>query len=254
MLLEGKVVAITGTGSGVGRAAAVLFAAHGASVLGGELRDDWNAATAELTKGTFVPVSCDVTKEDDIVALIEKARSQFGRLDVMFNNVGIASSKPGLKIDETATDEYQLLMDVNVRGVFWGCKHAVAAFKEQGAGGVIVNTGSAAGLVGWGRVAYGASKAAVIGMTRTLAVEVASLGIRVNCVCPGTIMTNFGRSEDKAFVPRTAEELDGLKARHPLGTVLTPEEVADAALFLACDLSTNVTGAALPVDGGYTAA
>jgi NAD(P)-dependent dehydrogenase (short-subunit alcohol dehydrogenase family) len=130
----------------------------------------------------------------------------------------------------------------------------VSAFKRQGQGGVIVNTASASGLVGWGRIVYGASKAAVVGFTRTLAVEVAPLGIRVNCVCPGATDTNFGRSQEVAFTPRGTEEIAALRERHPLGRVLTADEVAAGALFLASDLSTNVTGVALPVDGGYTAA
>jgi NAD(P)-dependent dehydrogenase (short-subunit alcohol dehydrogenase family) len=257
VLLEKKIVAITGTGSGVGRASALLFARHGASIVGGDVREDWNDVTRSLVEaegGRFLAARCDVSVEEDVAALVTAARSTFGRLDVIVNNTGVASSRPDLTIEATDEQEYDRLMDVNAKGVFFGCKHATAAFKAQADGGVIVNTGSAAGLVGWGRVAYGMGKAAVIGLTRTLAIELAPFGIRVNCTCPGAINTNYGRPEDAAFQPRSPAELERISRPHPLGRPIEPEDVAAAGLYLASDLSANVTGVALPVDGGYTAA
>jgi NAD(P)-dependent dehydrogenase (short-subunit alcohol dehydrogenase family) len=158
-------------------------------------------------------------------------------------------------VDEFGEAELDRLIAINFKGVYWGCKHAVMAFKRQESGGSIVTTASASGLVGWGGTAYGATKAGVIGMTRTLAVEVAPLGIRVNCVCPGAIDTNFGRSPDDAFEDRPDEQLAKFRSLHPLGRYSMPVDIAEAALFLASDrVASNITGVALPVDGGYTAA
>jgi len=199
----------------------------------------------------FVP--CDVTREDDVRALVEAAVSSHGRLDVMMNNVGIATPRLGMTFEDHDADDWKRLIDVNLMGVVHGCKAAIARFKEQGDGGVIVNTGSAAGMVGWGGVPYGVSKAGVIQMTRGLAIELAPFGIRVNCFCPGAIDTNFSVPAEAAFQPKPKEWLDVLGALHPLGRPIDADDCANAALYLASDLSSNVTGIALPVDGGYLA-
>jgi NAD(P)-dependent dehydrogenase (short-subunit alcohol dehydrogenase family) len=158
-----------------------------------------------------------------------------------------------MKFEEHDAADWKRLIDVNLMGVAHGCKHAVMCFKAQGGGGVIVNTGSAAGMVGWGGVAYGVTKAAVIQLTRGLAIETAALGIRVNCFCPGAIDTNFSVPPEAAFQPKPREVLELIGSLHPLGRPIEAEDCAKAALYLASDLSSNVTGVALPVDGGYLA-
>lgn len=253
-LLEGKSVVVTGAGSGIGRASALLFAREGARVVCADLRRTWADETARTigeSGGTAVAVTCDVAKGDDVERTVQTAVSEFGRLDVMFNNAGIASNKVGVPFEEHTDADIERLLAVNGWGVFHGCRAAVVQFKAQGDGGVIVNTGSIAGLVGWGSVVYGSIKAMVIHLTRALAAEAAPHGIRVNCICPGAVMTNFGRAEDDAFVALDPELLDVAKTLHPLGRLITADDCASAALYLASDMAANVTGLALPIDGGY---
>ena len=145
------------------------------------------------------------------------------------------------------------MVAVNARSVFFGCREAVLQFKRQGDGGVIVNTASVAGMVGLGSAVYGATKAMIIQLTRALAIEGAADGIRVNCICPGGMCTNFGVPEHMAFGERRPEDLEQAARMHPLGMPITPEDCAWAALYLASDLAANVTGVALPIDGGYVA-
>ena len=257
MRLEGKVAVITGVGSGVGRATARLFAREGAHVVGGDVREDWGKETLRLIQEAGGPdasfVRCDVAREDDIRELIEAAVSRHGRLDVVMNNAGVGTPRPGMKFEEHDAADWKRLIDINLLGVVHGCKHALLRFKAQGDGGVIVNTGSAAGMVGWGGVPYGVTKAGVIQLTRALAIEAAPLGIRVNCICPGAIDTNFAVPPEAAFQPKPPAFRQILGGQHPLGRPIEAEDCANAALFLASDLSSNVTGIALPVDGGYLA-
>ena len=257
MLLKGKVAVITGIGSGVGRATAQLFAREGAHVVGGDVREDWGKETLRLVgeeggpEARFVP--CDVTREEDVRELVAAAVDAYGRLDVMMNNVGIATPRPGTIFEDHTEEEWRRLIDVNYMGVVYGCKHAVLRFKAQGDGGVIVNTGSVAGMVGWGGVPYGTTKAAVNQLTKGLAIELAPLAIRVNALCPAGIDTNFAVPQEMAFQPKPEEMLKHMNEMHPLGSVIQAEDCAKAALYLASDLSTNVTGVLLPVDGGYVA-
>jgi len=257
MLLEGKVVVITGVGSGVGRAIARLFAREGAHVVGGDVREDWGKETLRLIQEASGPdahfVPCDVAREDDVRELVEAAVSSHGRLDVMMNNAGVSTPRPGMSFEEHDASDWKRLIDINLLGVAHGCKHALLRFKAQGRGGVIVNTGSAAGIVGWGGVPYGVTKAGVIQLTRALAIEAAPLGVRVNCFCPGAIDTNFAVPPQAAFQPKPPEMRKILGSYHPLGRPIDAEDCANAALYLASDLSSNVTGIALPVDGGYLA-
>ena len=169
----------------------------------------------------------------------------------MYNNAGIASPRLGITLEEHTDDDFDRLVAVNGKGVFHGCREAVLQFKRQGDGGVIINTASVAGLVGWGSAVYGATKAMVIQLTRALAAEAAAHGIRANCICPGAMVTNFGRPESDAFHELAPELLEGAKSLHPLGRLITPQDCAAAALFLASDAARNVTGHALPIDGGY---
>jgi NAD(P)-dependent dehydrogenase (short-subunit alcohol dehydrogenase family) len=255
-LLDGKSGVITGAGSGVGRATAVLFAEHGASVVVGDVRDEWADDTVALVKkagGRAVAVHCDVSREADVQALVARAVSEFGRLDVMHNNAGVSTPRPGLSFVDHTQDDWDRLLGINLMGMVYGCKHAVLQFRQQGGGGTIVNTCSVAGMVGFGGVPYGVSKAGGVLLTKSLAVEVAKEDIRINGIAPGSLLTNFGRDEGEAFKERTQEEIDLWGSFHPNGRASTPEDCAKAVLFLASDMSSNTTGAIVPVDGGYLA-
>ena len=264
-LLDGKSVVIAGSGSGVGRAGALLFAQEGAQVVVADLREDWakdTVAQIEADGGTAVAIGCNVVDEDDVAAAVGLAVEQFGRLDIMWNNVGISTPRLGMTFTDHTVADFEKLLMVNGMGMFTGCRQAVLQFRRQAesgndedrAGGVIVNTASVAGLVGFGGVPYGASKAIGIQLTRGLAVELAAEGIRVNCFCPSAMpTTNFGRVEGEEFKEQPEEYLQFAGSFQPLGRIITPEDCANAALFLASDLSANVTGVALPVDGGYVA-
>lgn len=258
MQLEGKSVVITGAGSGVGRASSLLFAAEGAHVVCADVRDDWAKETARLIEaegGVGVGQPCNVTDEADVIAAVEAAVALTGRLDIMFNNAGIGTPRFGMLMEEHTAEEFERLFSINVLGVHLGCKQAVMQFKRQGGGGVIVNTGSAAGMVGWGGTVYGATKGAVNQMTRGVAVECAQFGIRVNAICPGAMpFTNFMVPEADEGSVGVGEEMGSqVGTIHPLGAPITAEDCAAAALFLASDAARNITGVLLPVDGGYVA-
>jgi NAD(P)-dependent dehydrogenase (short-subunit alcohol dehydrogenase family) len=256
-LLRGKSVVITGAGSGVGRAAAELFAGHGARVICADIRTDLleeAVAAVKAAGGEARAVRCDVSRKAEVVAAVEAAAEAFGRLDVIFNNVGIPSPKTAsgalAQLVENTEEDIDRLIAVNMKGVIFGCQAAVARFRAQGGGGVIVNTASAAGLMGWGGVLYGSTKGAVVNLTRSLAMEVAREGIRVNAICPAGMPTRF-ITGDRGPLPDAA--LDRMGQTHPLGKVIDPLDAAKAALFLASDLASNLTGVNLPVDGGMTA-
>jgi NAD(P)-dependent dehydrogenase (short-subunit alcohol dehydrogenase family) len=255
--LEGKSVVITGSGSGVGRASALLFAAEGARVTCADVQDDWVKETVrqiEDAGGTAQAQVCNVTVESDVQAAIAAAVDSYGRLDVMFNNAGVSTPRPGMLFEEHTDADWDRLFDINLRGVFYGIKHAVLTFKAQGGGGSIVNTASVAGMVGWGGTVYGATKGGVIQLARGVAVEVAPFDIRVNCICPaGMPTTNFVLMGADPFADKDAGILEHVANTHPIGRVITPEDCAAAALFLASDAAHNITGVALPVDGGYIA-
>jgi NAD(P)-dependent dehydrogenase (short-subunit alcohol dehydrogenase family) len=258
MKLAGKSVVITGAGSGVGRASALLFASEGAQVVVADVRDDWAAETVRLVTdkgGTAVVQHCDVTEEADVEAAVAAAVSGFGRLDVMFNNAGVTGMKPGQTFEDHTVDDFERLTAINFRGVFLGCKHAVKQFKAQGTGGVIVNTGSIAGMVGFGSVVYGATKGAVNQITKGVAIECAPFDIRCNAICPGTMpLTNFIMTNpDQPFETPPDEYLQFAASLQPNGRIVTADDCAAAALFLACDDARNITGVLLPVDGGYVA-
>lgn len=256
--LQGKSVVITGAGSGVGRASALCFAEHGARVLVADVMDDWASETVRLVQesgGTAVAQHCDVTVEADVAATVAAAVGHFGRLDVMFNNAGVTGMKFGAAFEDSTEEDFERLATINFKGVFFGCKHAILQFKAQGDPGVIVNTGSIAGMVGFGSVVYGATKGAVNQITKGLAIECAPFDIRVNAICPGAMpLTNFTLfSPDDAFAPRDEDYLESVATLQPLGRYVTAEDCAAAALFLASDDARNITGVLLPVDGGYVA-
>lgn len=258
MQFEGKSVVITGAGSGVGRASALAFAAEGARVVCADVMADWAKETVRLVEeanGTALVQPCDVTKEQDVVNAVAAAVDRFGRLDVMFNNAGVSTPAGMPKFEDYSDADWDRLMNINARGVFYGMKHAIRQFKSQGDGGVIVNTGSVAGMVGWGGTIYGTSKGAVVQMTRAVAIEVAPFGIRVNAICPaGMPTTNFGvHDPEKAFLAKPVEQLQQTGSLHPFGEYITPEDCAAAAVFLASDSACHITGVLLPIDGGYLA-
>lgn len=258
MLLVEKNAIITGSGSGVGRASALRFADEGARVLCADIDLEGAKETVRLVQssgGTAVPFGCDVSREDEVVAAISAAVEHFGSLDIMFNNVGIPTPRIGMTFEDHSLEDYERLTAVNFGGVFFGCKHAVLQFKAQGGGGVILNTGSVAGLVGWGGAVYGATKGAVVQLTRAVAVECASHDIRVNAICPGAMPLTGFMAAGGIEVPD--DQLDQVAQSagsiHPLGRPVTAEDCAEAAVFLSSDQAKNITGVLVPIDGGYVA-
>jgi len=255
-LVDGKVVVVTGAGSGVGRAACILFAEHGARVVAGDINMDAveeTVAQLQAAGGQGVATKCDVTDLASVREAVATAVSSFGRLDIMYNNAGITivpqPGQPLRTLVNSSEAEIEKLHSVNVVGVMNGCKAAIEQYDRQNGGGVIVNTASVSGLVGYGGVVYGATKGAVTNLTRTLSLELAPKGIRVNSVCPAGMPTNFmgqGFAENERV-------RQGMASNHPLGRAIEPRECANAALFLASDMASNITGVNLPVDGGLTA-
>ncbi len=249
MLLEGKVALITGGASGIGRATALLFAEEGAAVSVVDIDAEAGEAVArEIVAGggRAVFVRCDVTSASDCRNAVHRTVEEVGKLDILFNNAGIIRRA---SVVETAEEEWDRVMAVNVKSVFLCSKYAIPVMAEAG-GGVIVNTASGWGLVGGKDAAsYCASKAAVVNLTRAMAIDHGPQNIRVNAVCPGDTATAMLRSEAEQLGAHT-EEFFREAADRPLGRVGTPEEIARAVLFLASDASSFVTGTALVVDGG----
>jgi len=252
--LNGKVAIITGGASGIGQASVRLFTAEGARVVIADILDaEGQALAAELGDAVRFRHT-DVSREDDVRAVVDFAVEEFGGLDCMFNNAGFGRLEA--TIDEIALAEYEALMAVAQRGVFLGLKHAARVMKSRRSGSV-VNTASVAGLqTGRGGLLYSTAKAAVIHMTRCAAVELAEFGIRVNCICPGGIVTPiFAKALglDQAQASRNLGILkEAFQAAQPLRRAGEPLDVANAALWLASGDAAFVTGHALVVDGGMT--
>ena len=259
MQLEGKSAVVTGAAGGVGRASAFRFAEEGARVVCVDINEEAVRETAALITaagGTAVALRCDVSKEGEVQAAIDAAVEHFGRLDIMFNNVGIPTPQLGAKLEDHSWEDYRRLADVNFGGVFNGCKLAVVQFKAQGGAGVILNTGSVAGLVGWGGAVYGATKGAVNQLTKAVAIEAAPFDIRCNAICPaGMPFTNFFAAGGRpAMSPEEQQQAAAaVGASHPLGRPITAEDCAAAAVFLCSEGAVNITGVLLPIDGGYVA-
>ena len=252
MRLDQRVAVITGAGSGIGQAMALLFAREGARVLAADINGsaaEETAAKVVAEGGTCQAMVVDVTEPDQVRGMIERAHEHFGRIDILCNNAGTGSTTD---VIDCEPDEWDRVMTVNVRSVYLGCKYALPRMIAQG-GGVIVNTASVAGMVGIvKRASYSASKGAVISLTRQVAMDFVEQGIRVNCLCPGTVDSPWvGRLLDLADDPVAARQ--ALVARQPMGRLGTPEEVAAAALYLASDDAAFITGTGLVIDGGLTA-
>ena len=246
--LENKVAVITGAGSGIGAETARRFVAEGARVVVADLRADGSAVAESLGDAARF-IQADVSKEADVSAMLDLAVSTWGRLDCLYNNAGFGGALG--PIESTSVEDYDLTFDVLLKSVFLGLKHAAPIMKRQRSGSII-STASIAAFQNGGQHLYGVAKLAVVKLTETVALELGEHSVRVNCICPGFIATPlpFGRPN------ATAEQLDRMRAAgaksQPLGRVGETSDIAAAALFLASDESSFVTGHALVVDGGMS--
>ena len=253
MRLAGKSALITGAGSGIGRQTALRFAREGAAVAAVDIDDRAGAETAAMiadeTGGRAIFARADVSEAQDCRRMIAEAEEAFGRLDILFNNAGISHLEDGGAID---TDEavWEQTMNVNLKGVFLGCKYGIPALQRAG-GGSVINTASFVALLGAAtpQVAYTASKGGVLALSRELAVIHASDNIRVNALCPGPLQTELLMK-----YLDTEEKRQRRLVHIPMGRFGEAEEIADAVVFLASDESSFVTGTSFTVDGGITAA
>jgi NAD(P)-dependent dehydrogenase (short-subunit alcohol dehydrogenase family) len=248
MRLKDKVALITGAGSGIGRQTALLFSKEGAAVVCVDVNENAARDTASSIKNS-IAVKADVSKAADCQQMVMAAERQFGRLHVLFNNAGIMHAKDDDAIT-TSEEVWDLTLDINAKGVFLGCKYGIPAIQRAG-GGSVINTASFVAVLGAAtpQVAYTASKGAVLAMTRELAVIHARQNIRVNALCPGPLKTELLMS----FLNTEAKKQRRL-VHIPMGRFGEAEEIAKAALYLASDESSYVTGTEFLVDGGITAA
>jgi NAD(P)-dependent dehydrogenase (short-subunit alcohol dehydrogenase family) len=249
MQLQGRVALITGAASGIGRATALLFAREGAAVVVVDVNEPGGQALAqEITRagGRAVFQQCDVTRPEDCKHAVDRALGEYGRLDILFNNAGIIRRATVVDLGE---EDWDRVMEVNVKSIFLMSRYAIPVLTRLG-GGVIINTASGWGLTGGAKAAvYCASKGAVVLLTKAMAVDHGPENIRVNCICPGDTDTSMLRNEAQQLGEGTDRFLTEA-ARRPLGRVGKPEEIAQAALYLASDASSFVTGTALVIDGG----
>ncbi|MGV2068448.1 SDR family NAD(P)-dependent oxidoreductase [Agrobacterium sp. 22-226-1] len=254
MQFKGKAVLITGAAGGIGKATTKAFHDKGANLVLVDLnKDALEAMSAELglKPDRSVVIAADVSKETEVESFVAATKARFGKIDVFFNNAGI-EGKTGLLVD-TSAETLDKILDVNIKGCFFGLKHVLKEMSVQG-GGAVVNTSSMAGLIGFHSLGvYTASKHAVIGLTRAAAAEAAPAKIRVNAVCPGPVDTRMMRGiesgfseSDPAGVKGQFENLTGLKR------YAQPEEIADLVLFLASDKASYITGSMYTIDGGMT--
>ena len=249
--LEGKVCVITGAGGGMGRVAAEVFTGEGAQVCVADV----DAAAAEETvglcpEGTAFAVEVDVADEAQVAAMMGAAAERFGGIDVLYNNAGISPGEDASVLD-TSVEVWQRVQDVNTKGVFLCCKHGILYLLERG-GGSVINVSSLVALVGaaTSQISYTASKGAVLSMSRELATQFARQGVRVNALCPGPVETPLLLN----LYGNDPAELERRRVHWPMGRLAQPREVVNAALFLASDESSHVSGATFTVDGGITAA
>jgi NAD(P)-dependent dehydrogenase (short-subunit alcohol dehydrogenase family) len=245
----GKVAFVTGAASGIGRATAVAFASAGATVVVADVSEEGNQETAQVIEdqgGRVLAVRCDVTNGQDIKAALDRSLDAFGRLDIAFNNAGV--EQPVGPAAEVSEQEWDRIVDINLRGVFLCMKHEIPLLLQQG-GGAIVNTSSGAGVTAVkGQAAYTAAKHGVVGLTKAAALDYAQANIRINAVCPGIIDTAMMQR----FTGDSAEGRQRVIGQEPVGRMGTPEEIAGAVLWLCSDAAAFVVGHALVMDGGQT--
>jgi len=252
--LKDRVAIITGSTSGIGRSSAVVFAQEGAKVVIVGRRRKEGEKTLAMVKdngGDALYVQADVTREEDVDRMVAQTLSQFRKVDILFNNAGINPLEARTPLAECPEEAWDFIMEVNIKGIY-RCSKNVVPLMIQNGGGVIINTSSTYGFVGFkDRAAYVASKGAVSQLTKAMAIDYGPHNIRVNCICPGMVLNE----RVQAFVERARKEgrLEPILADYPLGRLGTTEEVARVAAFLASDDASWITGAAIPVDGGYTA-
>jgi meso-butanediol dehydrogenase / (S,S)-butanediol dehydrogenase / diacetyl reductase len=251
MKLEGKTAIITGAAAGIGAASAALFAREGAKVAAVDIdRAVLYQVSDQIQKacGDCLAVTADVSKRDDVQNVLRSATEKFGRVDILFNNAGIV---PAGKVETISEEQWDRAMAINVKSMYLFCHEIIPRFRAQG-GGVILNTASATALRAVvDRACYTATKAAVVGLTKSMALDCVRDNIRVNCLCPGTVDTPSLAQRLAAF-PDPAEARKNFIARQPMGRFGTAEEIAQAALFLVSSASEFVTGLAFAIDGGLS--
>jgi NAD(P)-dependent dehydrogenase (short-subunit alcohol dehydrogenase family) len=248
--LDGKVAVITGAGGGMGREAAILFTEEGARVCVADVNRQAAEETVSLCPGEAFSVEVDVADEEGVAALYAQTSERFGGVDVLYNNAGISPGDDA-SVLETSVEAWQRVQDINAKGVFLCCKHGIPHLLKRG-GGSVINVASFVAIVGaaTSQISYTASKGAVLAMSRELAVQFARDGVRVNALCPGPVETPLLLSifgDDPAALERR-------RTHWPTGRLAKPREIVNAALFLASDESSYVTGTTFLADGGLTAA
>lgn len=248
--MDGTVAVITGAGEGQGRATALLFAAEGAKVIAGDISGKQDETAAEAG-ADITPVHCDVSQPGDVEAMVDTAVARHGRLDVLCNVAGIAVG--GGMIADEDPDDWDRVQDVNLKGVFLGIKYGAPAIVASG-GGSIVNWGSIGGIIASGMApGYSASKAAVISLTRNAAIQYSPLGVRVNCICPGFVLTPMIGKGRAPQSPEAREQmLETMRAKSLFGREAMAEDIAEVALWLCSPAASLITGVTLPVDGGWS--
>lgn len=253
MRLKDKVAIVTGAGSGIGAATAVLFAKEGARVVVADIEKQKGTSTVDLIKsnnGEAIFIQVDLVAADSIRKMVESTIKNYGKLDILVNNAGIYLQAD---VVETSEKDWDRIMAVNLRGAFLCSKFSIPEMIKGGKNGAIINVGSEAGIVGIkNQVAYNVSKAGIIELTKSMAVDFAPKNVRVNCVCPGTTETELVKEAlNRAQDPEKARrELETVRPANRLGR---PEEIAYGILYLASDESSYAAGAILSIDGGYTA-
>jgi NAD(P)-dependent dehydrogenase (short-subunit alcohol dehydrogenase family) len=247
MRLRNKVAVITGSGGAIGSVTAKKYAKEGAKVLVTDINVEGGQQTVKEIKrkgGEALFIKADIAKVSECEKIINSAFNSFGRIDVLFNNAGIELVK---MMHEYTEEDYDRVVDINLKGSFFCTRYALPEMMKQG-GGCIINMGSIAAFMGFEKIpSYCAAKGALVNLTRYIALEYARYNIRCNCICPGAVATDMMNRFMTQHPDLAQKGIDN----HPMGRLATPEEIADAAVFLASDEATFITGISLPVDGGY---